>query len=215
MRQVVPVPDPQDTAGDGEWDLDSQSITGLAYNVKKLIFYNTASLNDSDLLIANDAFATDNVAKVGNMSYGGCEDVEDTTLRDTLGTVGTSVFDEVFAEAIAQGQTWSASSGDAGAACSVVTNLATPDSGVPSSVEYPASSPNVVAIGGTSLFVDSNSTIRLNLPGMAEAAAPATLNPRPCGSSLTRQCLRDMSRVCARSRIFQWQRDLKAVPVRV
>jgi PKD repeat protein len=179
VRQVEPVPSPQDTSGDSEWDLDSQSITGLAYNVKKLIFYNTASLNDSDLILANDAFATEDIAKVGNMSYGGCEDVEDSTLKDNLGSVGTGVFDEVFAEAVAQGQTWSASSGDAGASCSVVTNLATPDSGVPSSVEYPASSPNVVAVGGTSLFVNSNFNYSTELAWDAGGGGTSNLEPAP------------------------------------
>jgi PKD repeat protein len=179
VQQVEPVPNPQDTSGDDEWDLDSQSITGLAYNVKNLIFYNTASLNDSDLILANDAFATDDIAKVGNMSYGGCEDVEDSTLKDNLGSVGTNVFDEVFAEAVVQGQTWSASSGDAGAACGVVTNLATPDSGVPSSVEYPASSPNVVAVGGTSLFVNSNYNYSTELAWDAGGGGSSNLEPAP------------------------------------
>ena len=179
VRQVEPVPNPQNTSGDDEWDLDSQSITGLAYNVKTLIFYNTASLNDSDLLLANDAFATDDIAKVGNMSYGGCEDVEDSTLKDNLGSVGTNVFDEVFAEAVSQGQTWSASSGDAGAACGIVINLATPDSGVPSSVEYPASSPEVVAVGGTSLFVNSNYNYVTELAWDAGGGGTSNLEPAP------------------------------------
>jgi subtilase family serine protease len=179
VRQVEPVPNPQDTSGDDEWDLDSQSITGLAYSVKKLIFYNTASLNDSDLILANDAFATEDLAKIGNMSYGGCEDVEDSTLKDNLGSVGTNVFDEVFAEAVAQGQTWSASSGDAGASCGVVTNLATPDSGVPSSVEYPASSPNVVAVGGTSLFVNSSYNYSTELAWDAGGGGTSNLEPAP------------------------------------
>ena len=179
VRQVEPVPNPQDTSGDDEWDLDSQSITGLAYNVKKLIFYNTGSLNDTDLLLANDAFAIDDVAKVGNMSYGGCEDVEDSTLKDNLGSVGTNVFDEVFAEAVAQGQTWSASSGDSGAACAVLVNLATPDEGVPSSVEYPASSPEVVAVGGTSLFVNSNYNYVTELAWDAGGGGTSNLEPAP------------------------------------
>jgi len=179
VRQVEPVPSPQDPSGDDEWDLDSQSITGLAYNVKKLIFYNTGGLNDSDLLLANDAFATDNIAKVGNMSYGGCEDVQDSTLKDNLGTVGTNVFDEVFAEAVAQGQTWSASSGDSGAACGVLVNLATPDSGVPSSVEYPASSPNVVAVGGTSLFVNTNYNYVTELAWDGGGGGTSNLEPAP------------------------------------
>jgi PKD repeat protein len=54
-----------------------------------------------------------------------------------------------------QGQTWFASAGDAGAACSVLINLGTPDTGIPD-VECPACSPYVVAVGGTSLETDAN-----------------------------------------------------------
>lgn len=179
VRQVEPVPNPEDNSGDDEWDLDSQSITGLAYNVAKLIFYNTGSLDDSGLLLANDAFATDDIAKVGNMSYGGCEDTEDSTLKDNLGSVGSNVFDEVFAEAVAQGQTWSASSGDSGAACGVLVNLATPDEGVPSSVEYPASSPEVIAVGGTSLFVNSSYNYVTELAWDAGGGGTSNLEPAP------------------------------------
>ena len=144
IRQVVPVPSPQDHAGDGEWDLDSQSSTGIAGNVKELLFYNTASLGGADLLAAFNQFVVDNRARIGNMSFGGCE-----SLNYLLGDVAAD--DQAYMQAVAQGQTFFASAGDAGAACSVVINLGLPLVGVPD-VEYPASSPYVVAVGGTTLF---------------------------------------------------------------
>ncbi len=146
--QSAPLPDPVDTSGDDEWDLDSQSSTGIAGNVKQVIFYNTSDLGDSLINAYND-FTTQNIARVGNMSYGGCEILDDAT-----GATATN--DQAFMQAVAQGQTWFASAGDAGAACGVLINLGVPDAGVPAQVETPASSPYVVAVGGTSLFTDAN-----------------------------------------------------------
>lgn len=148
VSQVVPLPSPQDTSGDGEWALDSQSATGIAGGVKQLIFYNTASLATADLLAATNQFAVDNIAKAGNMSYGGCE-----ALNALLG--GLDASDQTFMQAVAQGQTWFASSGDAGASCTVLINLGLPLSGPPD-VEYPASSPYVVAVGGTTAITDAD-----------------------------------------------------------
>lgn len=159
--QSAPLPNPQDNAGDGEWDLDSQSSTGMAGHAKQLVFYNATDLGDS-LLKAYSDFATDNIAKAGNMSYGGC-DVLQHFSDPTGDPLGLGLFadfvsaaDQLFMQAVAQGQTWFASSGDAGAACGLITNMVTPDvPGIPSNVEYPASSPYVVAVGGTSLVTDS------------------------------------------------------------
>ena len=137
-----------DTSGDSEWALDSQSSTGIAGNLNELVFYNTASLGDADLLLAYNAAVNENKAKAVNMSFGGCE-----TLNALLGGVDAS--DQAYQQAVAQGQTFFASSGDAGAACSVLINLGLPDSGL-IDVEYPASSPYVVAVGGTTLLSDAN-----------------------------------------------------------
>ncbi|MGH8539749.1 MAG: PKD domain-containing protein, partial [Stenotrophobium sp.] len=148
IEQVDPVPNPQTPGNDDEWDLDSQSSSGIAGNVKQIIFYNGTALDDAITLGANK-FATDNTAKALNISIGGCESV-----NFALGTVATD--DQAFMQAASQGQTVFVSAGDAGAACGVVINLATPQGGVPQQVEYPASSPYVVAVGGTSLFTDAD-----------------------------------------------------------
>jgi PKD repeat protein len=148
VRIVNVTPPGSDTSGDGEWALDSQSSSGIAGNLKEIVFYNTASLSDSDLLLAYNQFVADGTSKIGNMSFGGCE-----ILDLLLG--GTDAADQAFMQASAQGQTWFASSGDAGASCTLLINLGLPDSG-PISVEAPASSPYVVAVGGTTLLTNTD-----------------------------------------------------------
>ena len=146
--QLGTLPSPQDTSGDDEWDLDSQSSTGIAGNVNELVFYNTVSLNDADLIPAVNQFAVDNLAQIGNQSYGGCEAEEVAPLGDV------GAFEQAFMQAVAQGQTWFASTGDTGSGCGSPVNTGYP-TGVPNA-EYPASSPNIIAAGGTTLSTDKD-----------------------------------------------------------
>ena len=137
-----------DTAGQGEWDLDTQMSTGMAGNVAKLIIYDTTSLTDSDVALMFNKFAQQNIAKAGSASFGLCETfayLDGSMLAD----------DQVFLEAAAQGQTVFASTGDSGSACPVVGANGVPLSGVPGMVMYPASSPYVVGVGGTTLTTTS------------------------------------------------------------
>jgi pseudomonalisin len=139
-----------DTAGAGEWALDTQMSTGMADKVSKLIIYDTTSMSDSDIALMFNKFAHQNIAKAGSASFGLCETfayLDGSMLAD----------DNVFLEAAAQGQTVFASTGDSGSACGVTgqTN-GVPLSGAAGMVEYPASSPYVVAVGGTTLTTDSS-----------------------------------------------------------
>lgn len=125
-----------DTSGDGEWDLDSQDIVGISGGVQKIIFYDTTSLTDANLTADYNAAVTANAVKVINVSLGECE-----TSAQSAGTV--SAEDQIFKQAVAQGQTFSVSSGDSGAdECG--TGGVTPS--------WPASSQYVVAVGGTELY---------------------------------------------------------------
>ena len=93
-------------------------------------------------------FAQQNIAKAGSASFGLCETfayLDGSMLAD----------DQVFLEAAAQGQTVFASTGDSGSACPVVGANGVPLSGVPGMVMYPASSPYVVGVGGTTLTTAS------------------------------------------------------------
>src|SRR5581483_23335 len=101
--------------------------------------YATTSLTDSDIALEYSRWVTDDLAPVGNSSFGGCEYgpyVDGSMVLD----------DEELAEGAAQGQTMFASSGDTGSFCSVGTPNGVP-AGIPL-VEYPAASPYVVAVGG-------------------------------------------------------------------
>jgi len=142
----VGIPSP-DIAGLDEWDLDSQTSTGIAQQVKHLYMYDTTSLTDSDTGLEFNRFVTQNIAREGNASFGECEAfpyVDGAMLVD----------DEVFLQAAAQGQTVFASSGDNGSGCPVLVSTGVPASGPPE-VSYPASSPYVVAVGGTTLITDA------------------------------------------------------------
>lgn len=137
-----------DTSGSDEWDLDSQSSTGIAQTVQHLYFYDASSLTDSDLAISFNRFAAQKKALAGNASFGECEVLaylDGSMLAD----------DEVFAEAAAQGQTVFSSAGDVGAACPVEGTNGVPDSGLPMQ-SYPAASPYVMAVGGTTLLTNSD-----------------------------------------------------------
>ncbi len=138
-----------DVSGQDEWDLDSQYSTGMANSVKELLFYTATSLTDSDLTLDFSRDVTDNRARATSVSLGECEVfpyVDGAMLMD----------DEEFAEGAAQGQTFFASAGDTGSFCPVGPAGA---NGVPAGapfVNYPASSPYVVAVGGTTLLTNAD-----------------------------------------------------------
>ena len=137
-----------DQDGQGEWDLDSQSIVGSAGGqVGKLVFY-MADLNaagNTGLTQAFNRAVSDNTAKVINVSLGWCE-----TDANADGTLDAE--EQIFTTAAAQGQTFSVSSGDEGVyECN---NRGYPDGGN-YTVSWPAASPHVLAIGGTTLYTTS------------------------------------------------------------
>ena len=160
-------------ASDGdpsEWDLDSQDIIGVSGGVKQLIFYaaingdsQDSQLTDASITAAYNKAVTDNVAKVINVSLG-----EDETAANNSGTQAAD--DKAFAQAVAQGQIFSVAAGDAG----VYQWSSDPTEGAPGyianssgtveidlthyGVSEPASSPNVVAVGGTTLSTTSTTT---------------------------------------------------------
>ena len=140
-----------DTSGSDEWDMDTQYSTGIATTVSQLYLYDAPSLDDADITTMFDQFVTDDLAKAGSASFGGCE-----TLAELDGEPATD--DAIFAEAALQGQTIFASAGDTGTFCPapVVSQNGVP-AGLPGQ-EYPASSPYVVAAGGTTLLANSTGT---------------------------------------------------------
>ena len=132
-----------DTSGADEWDLDTQTSTGIASSAKKLYIYVATSLSDGDLARSINSFVSQNAARSGSASLGEC---------DILPYLdGSMAIDDVaLAEAAVQGQTFFASSGDTGSACAVAATNGVPGAGLPDT-EYPASSPYAVGVGGTTL----------------------------------------------------------------
>ena len=171
------VPNP-DTSGAEEWDLDSQVSTGIAQQVSQLYFYAATSLTDSDLALAINKAVSQNKVKAFNMSFGECEFspyIDGAMLID----------DEVFGEAALQGITPFAASDDNGSACPVegLTN-GVPLTGPPDT-SYPASSPYVIAVGGTNLFTNADFTYDFETGWEASGGGPSYFENPPFWQAYT------------------------------
>lgn len=130
-----------DDSGQGEWGMDAQAIVGISGGLKQLIFYAVGGSETQSLALQTiNRVVSDNTAKVINISWSwpACED----------STAGWA--DSAFQLGVAQGQTFSVASGDNGALPCNVTG-GNGSYGSTRGVEYPASSPYVVAVGGTTL----------------------------------------------------------------
>lgn len=166
-----------DTSGADEWDLDSQTSTGIAQRVSHLYFYAATSLTDSDLGLAINKAVSSNVVKAFNMSFGECEFfpyIDGAMLLD----------DEIFGEAALQGITAFASSDDQGSACPLEGTNGVPLSGPPDTA-YPASSPYVVAVGGTYLFTNTNYTFDFETAADFSGGGPSYFETSPFWQAYT------------------------------
>jgi subtilase family serine protease len=77
VREVLVGDDLSDDSGDGEWDLDSQAITGMAPDLQELDFYFGSNLDDPSITATYEAWANDpNGPLTGNSSFGGSEQLE-------------------------------------------------------------------------------------------------------------------------------------------
>ncbi|MCW2543628.1 MAG: hypothetical protein JWM40_1180, partial [Frankiales bacterium] len=129
--------------GSGEVDLDAEALLGAAPAAKQRMYFGDNS--DAGSLAIWDKMATDaaqGLLQVATTSWGGCESMFTANELDAEATAINNL--------VAAGVTLFAASGDAGAYdCSVDD----PDgTGVDNSlaVDFPASNPNVVGVGGTS-----------------------------------------------------------------
>jgi subtilase family serine protease len=166
-----------DTAGVDEWDLDSQTSTGIAEQVSALYFYVATSLTDSDIGLAINKAVEQNKVKAFNMSFGECE-------LFPYNDGAMFVDDEMFGEAALQGMTPFASSDDQGSACPAVGTNGIPLSGPPDT-SYPASSPYVIAVGGTNLTTNTNYTFDWEAPWEASGGGPSYFETPPFWQSYT------------------------------
>jgi subtilase family serine protease len=129
----------------GESEIDLEYAAGVAPNASIFLVY----VGDNKNYDVFDALAfaiTEKVAPVISISYGACEAALSTTELDQ--------YNALFEEAAAQGQTLVAAAGDTGStACAYysATGGVTPAQQQALSVDFPASSPYVTAVGGTQM----------------------------------------------------------------
>jgi pseudomonalisin len=148
-----------DTAGDEEWDIDTQASTGMAPDLQQLDLYFGTSLDDADVLNVVDDWASDpNGPLQASASYGECE--YDPVAQDlpsgddfAMGQATEVAYEAALQHANLEGRTLFSSAGDDGSSCPIlpvdtngVATQAFPD------VNYPCASPEVVCVGGTVLY---------------------------------------------------------------
>jgi len=159
-----------DTSGTNEWDLDSQDIVGMGGGqVGKIVFYDVPNLLDTSLTADFNAIAVANEAKIISVSLGVCE----TSAQDD-GSAAAD--DQIFASAVAQGQTFSIATGDLGADECPSDGLSTP---IPS---WPAASQYVIAATGTTLTA-STTTWSSETVWSGTGGSPSTFEPKPSWQS--------------------------------
>ena len=133
-----------ETEGDDEWDLDTQYSTGFAPGVKQVNVYVASSMEDPDIAEAVDRWVSDDATSQASFSAGECE-----LLASVSGF--TTSLDTILDEAAAQGQTLFTSSGDTGSQCPAIVGENGVPAGLPG-VNYPASSPDAIGAGGTTVL---------------------------------------------------------------
>ena len=110
-------------------------------------------------------------ARAASASFGECEFA--ASLDGSL-----AADDNAFMEAAAQGQTVFTSAGDTGGFCAVAVGVNGVPAGVPD-VSYPASSPWVIAVGGTTLVTNSNGSYSSEAAWVAGGGGPSLFEAPP------------------------------------
>ncbi len=171
-----------DDSGNVEWELDTQSSTGVAPGVSQVHLYFAEHLIDPDVESDFVTWVDDpSGPKQANASFGECEtSPANATLESTIPTqfnnnqdqnalYGTGapdalepVAEQTLRQAVLEGRTLFAATGDTGSSCPVLVlgpelgaGNGVLNQGVPI-VNYPAASPYVVAVGGTVLYPDGS-----------------------------------------------------------
>ena len=150
-----------DNTGEIEWDLDTQSSTGMSPDVMQEVLYFGHDLSDESVLNVFNNWADDpNGPLQANASYGECEEnpvgdqLGSTPAAFSAGQMYTLASEASLLKANMEGRTLFSSAGDTGSSCPLVpaaTLNGLTNSVVPI-VNYPASSPHAVDVGGTVLY---------------------------------------------------------------
>jgi pseudomonalisin len=163
-----------DTAGAPEWDLDTQYSTAFAPATANLLVYQAKSLSDQDILAEMNKWVTDNRAAQASASFGECESLAHISGFSTAA-------DTALAQAVAQGQTLFASSGDTGSFCPFLVSQNGLPIGLPGP-NYPAASQYAVSVGGTTLTPDGKGGAH-ETAWLAGGGGPALFEPTPAWQS--------------------------------
>ena len=158
--------------GSIEWDLDSQDIVAMTGGVNNLTFYAAPSGNNGQITtslgVIVDPPSGIPLATVINASFGECERFTDSGQG---GDGSAQADDALFQVGLAQGQTFSVSTGDAG-----YNNCG--DKPAKDSASYPASSPYVIAVAGTTLDA-TTSTYNSESVWRSSGGSPSSFEPAP------------------------------------
>lgn len=137
--------DPFGGNGTAEAAMDIELVQALAPGAQILVYNGPATPNGTDNVGADDTYKRiidDGSAQILSTSWGQCEPDQ---LHDQPSDI--YLLHDLFAEAVARGMTVVAASGDTGANDCV-------DGRPNPSVDYPASDPYVIGVGGTTLALD-------------------------------------------------------------
>ncbi len=143
-------------AGAQETALDIELAQAVAPGARILVYTGPAAPNSADAVAADDIYARiieDGKAQVLSTSWGQCEDAAQTDQPPDF-----TLLHNLFAQAVAEGMTVVAASGDNGAYDCLSADGSTPDV-TKQTVDYPASDPYVIAVGGTQLALALNGSI--------------------------------------------------------
>ena len=165
-----------DTSGNVEWNIDMQAIHGMAPGISKQVLYFSPTLADSELVASLATWVNDPAGPpIMNASLGECESIpvvnpilNNEQLKPVNGNDGgtfpvTQAVSQnsepattmLLQQAVMEGRTFFAASGDNGSSCSVaypgangVANEAVPLTSDPASVPF------ATGVGGTVLYSD-------------------------------------------------------------
>jgi pseudomonalisin len=222
--QVVHTPakgDFSDDSGNAEWNIDMQAIHGMAPGISKEVLYFAPTLADTDLVASTATWVNDpHGPPIMNASLGECEvtplnsALNDPSLSPVNGNENPDALPvsqglsnssepaqtQLLKQAVMEGRTLFASSGDSGSSCTVIypgTN------GVGNYVvpltEDPANTPYTVGVGGTVLYSDGGDpaqrTFEYAWTHGGGNASPFIVAPdyQQHVTNLTRTCIGDSS----------------------
>ena len=166
-----------DDSGRIEWEMDTQSSTGMAPDVSQLRMYFGSSLALTELSGAIGAWVNDPDGPLQvSASLGACED---SPAVDPLYGAAQRADQAELIQAAMEGRTFFASAGDTGPGCSVAVSENGIQYGPIPGPEYPSIDPNTVAVGGTILYTNSSGQNVLERAWDHTGGAPSKWLPQP------------------------------------